>query len=119
MLARQFVHGMPTGPALRRRALLAGAAGSLAAASGCIGEIQNLVGRDRNRQLSLSVATVPASRDAYAVRIANHLRENLEQAGIDVSVPLMEPDVLLRETLVNQEFDLVVWRYPRDRKSVV
>ena len=112
MLACQFVYDMPTGPALRRRALLAGAAGSLAAASGCIGEIRNLVGRDRNRQLSLSVATVPASRDAYAVRIANHLRENLEQAGIDVSVPLMKPDVLLRETLVNQEFDLVVWRYP-------
>jgi peptide/nickel transport system substrate-binding protein len=112
VLACQFVYDMPTGPALRRRALLTGAAGSLAAASGCIGEIRNLVGRDRNRQLSLSVATVPASRDAYAVRIANHLRENLEQAGIDVSVPLMEPDVLLRETLVNQEFDLVVWRYP-------
>ena len=112
MLACQFVHGMPTGPALRRRALLAGAAGSLAAASGCIGEIQNLAGRDRNRQLSLSIATAPASRDVYAVRIANHLREGLEQAGIDVSVPLMQPDVLLRETLVNQEYDLVVWRYP-------
>ena len=112
MLACQFVHGMPTGPALRRRALLAGAAESLAAASGCIGEIQNLAGRDRNRQLSLSIATAPASRDVYAVRIANHLRESLERAGIDVSVPLMQPDVLLRETLVNQEYDLVVWRYP-------
>ena len=112
MLACQFVHGMPTGPALRRRALLAGAAGSLAAASGCIGKIQNLAGRDRNRQLSLSIATAPAGRDVYAVRIANHLREGLERAGIDVSVPLMQPDVLLRETLVNQKYDLVVWRYP-------
>ncbi|WP_254840280.1 ABC transporter substrate-binding protein [Natronomonas marina] len=103
---------MSPGPALRRRALLAGAAGSLAAASGCVGELQNLVGRERRRQLSLSIATVPASQDAYAIRLANHLRENLESAGIGVSVSPMAPDVLLREVLVNHRYDIYVGRYP-------
>lgn len=103
---------MPSGPTPRRRALLAGTAGALAAASGCVGEIRNLLGRERRSQLSLSIATLPANHDPYVVRVANHLRENLELAGIDVSVEPMAPQALLREVLVNHRFDVFVGRYP-------
>jgi peptide/nickel transport system substrate-binding protein len=105
---------MSPGAALRRRALLAGAAGSLAAASGCVGELRNLAGRERHRQLSLSIATVPASQDVYATRVANALRENLEHAGIDVDVSPKAPDVLLRDVLVNHDYDVYVGRYPSE-----
>ena len=105
---------MSPGPALRRRALLAGAAGSVAATGGCVGELRNLAGRDRYRQLSLSIASVPASHDAHAVRVANALRENLERAGVDADVTPKSPDVLRRDVLVNHDFDLHVGRYPSE-----
>ena len=105
---------MSPGPALRRRALLAGAAGSVAATSGCVGEFRNLAGRDRYRQLSLSIASVPASHDAHAIRVANALRENLERAGVDADVTPKSPDVLRRDVLVNHDFDLYVGRYPSE-----
>ena len=103
---------MPPGPASSRRALLAGTAGSLAAGSGCVGELRNLAGRRRRRQLSLTIATLPATHDAVALGIGNHLRENLTRAGVDAGVEPMAPAPLLRAVLVNHEFDLVVVRYP-------
>lgn len=100
---------------LQRRAFLAGATGTVAATSGCIGNLRNLVGRDPAQQLSLSIATLPASADPYAGRIANHLTENLQRAGIDAGPPEpMEPDVLLRSILINQDFDLYVLQYPSE-----
>lgn len=95
-----------------RRAFLAGATGAIAAASGCLGGMRNLAGRARVDQLSLRVSTLPASHDPYAVRIANRLVANLERAGIATTVDPMAPDVLLRETLFNHNFDLYVAGYP-------
>jgi peptide/nickel transport system substrate-binding protein len=95
-----------------RRAVLAGTAGAVAATSGCLGEIRNIAGRQPVDQLSLRISTVPASKDPYAIQIANHLAGTLEQSGIDVMVDPMSPDVLRRETLVNFDFDLYVDRYP-------
>lgn len=95
-----------------RRALLAALAGSTAAASGCVGEARNLLGRDRTEQLSLRIVTLPASEDPYAVRIATRLADNLERSGIAALVDPIRPDVLFRETLINHDFDLYVSRYP-------
>ncbi|MEF8777555.1 MAG: ABC transporter substrate-binding protein [Natronomonas sp.] len=103
---------MSSGSSPCRRAFLAGAAGSLAATSGCIGEIRNLAGRDRTTQLSLTIATMPASEDPYAVRIATELADNLQKAGINTLVDPIRPDVLFRDILVNHDFDLYVSRYP-------
>ncbi len=103
---------MNAGPSRRRRAVLAGAAGAIAATSGCVGEIRNLVGRSRTSQLSLTIATLPAGDDPYAVRIANRLADNLQAAGIETLVDAIRPDVLLRDILVNHDFDLYVARYP-------
>lgn len=103
---------MDSGPLRRRRTLLAGAAGALAATSGCVGDIRNLAGRGQISQLSLSIATFPVSDDAYAVRIANRLAENLGASGIETMVDLIPSDVLLRDVLVNHNFDIYVTRYP-------
>jgi peptide/nickel transport system substrate-binding protein len=100
---------------LQRRAFLAGASGAVAATSGCIGSLRNLVGRERAQQLSLSIATLPASYDPYAVRIANELAANLEQAGINAGPPEpMEPVALLRQVLINHDFDIYVLQYPSE-----
>jgi peptide/nickel transport system substrate-binding protein len=103
---------MASGPGGRRRTFLAGAAGALTATAGCLGNVRNILGRERTSQLSLSIATLPASKDPYAVRIANRLADNLEIAGISTLVDPMAPDVLFREILINHDFDLYVARYP-------
>ena len=99
---------------LRRRAVLAGAAGTVAATSGCIGELQNIVGRQRTQQLSLTIATLPADDDPYAIGIANALADHLEASGVTTVVDPMAPDALLREVLINKDFDIYVARYPSD-----
>lgn len=103
---------MPPGPALRRRALLAGATGTVAATSGCLSELRNLWGRNRTSQLSLTISSPPVADDPYAARIANRIVEHLEQVGIAAEVDLMRSDVMFRNVLVNQDFDLYVSRYP-------
>lgn len=105
---------MSSGPSRRRRAFLAGAAGTLAATSGCIGEIQNLAGRDRVDQLSLTIVTSPISNDPYAARIANRLAENLQESGMDTMVDPVPSEVLHRQVLINHDFDIYISRYPSE-----
>ncbi len=105
---------MAPGPAVRRRALLAGTAATAAATSGCIGELRNLLGRQRTQQITLTIVSLPGSFDPYAVRIANELAANLEQAGVAATVDIMSPDVLFRDVLINHDFDIYVARYPSE-----
>ena len=108
------INSMAAGPSLRRRALITGAAGTLAATSGCVGELRNLLGRESTRQLELSILTMPAADDPYAVRIANRLADNLERAGVAAFVDLLSPDVLLRDVLINQDYDIYVTQFPSE-----
>ena len=103
---------MTAGPSLRRRALLAGTAGTLTATSGCVGDLRNLLGRESTQQMSLTIAAITPPADPYAVPLANRLSENLQAAGIDAVVDQLIPDVLFRDVLVNQDFDVYVTRYP-------
>jgi len=103
---------MTAGPSLRRRALLAGTAGTLTATSGCVGDLRNLLGRESTQQMSLTIAAITPPADPYAVPLANRLSENLQAAGIDAIVDQLIPDVLFRDVLVNQDFDIYVTRYP-------
>lgn len=102
---------MGTAP-ISRRALLTGAAAGMAASSGCLTELQGLLGRQRQQQISLSIATLPADDDPYAMRITSILADNLNSVGINASIEPMDPDILLREILINHDFDLYVGRYP-------
>lgn len=100
------------GEPIDRRAFLAGATGVAAGSAGCLGRFQASVDRDTPEQVSLALKTVPADEDGTSVRIARHLSENLEQAGIDASVQPVTNEQLLRDVLINHDFDLYVGQHP-------
>jgi hypothetical protein len=93
-------------PSRSRRALLAGATGAIGTTSGCLGEVRNLVGRRQTGQQSLTIATMPASNDPYAIRIATILMENLTASGVDTAIEPMSPDVLFHKVLIYHDFDI-------------
>jgi peptide/nickel transport system substrate-binding protein len=100
------------GGSIDRRAFLAGATGVAAGSAGCLGRFQAGVDRDNPEQVSLALKTVPADEDGISVRIARHLSENLERAGIDASVQPVTTEQLLRDVLINHDFDLYVGQHP-------
>lgn len=104
---------MRAGGGVGRRGFLAaaGAAGATAT-SGCLEQLRSVVGRESFEQVSLTVKTVPADTDGAAVRIARELAKNLGQVGVDAEVLPLAEEELLRDVLVNANFDLFVARYP-------
>lgn len=109
---------MTAGTGLGRRTLLAtlGAAG-MAATGGCIERLRSAIGREPLREVSLTVKTVPADTDEAAVRIARELAKNLDAVGVDAEVLPLAEEKLLRDVLVNADFDLYVARYPGHRDA--
>jgi peptide/nickel transport system substrate-binding protein len=70
------------------------------------------MGREAPDQLSLSVKTLPADADPRATRIARALSTNLQAVGIDARVVPMSREELLRDVLLNHQFDLYVAQHP-------
>ena len=93
---------------LSRRSLLAATSGSLALTAGCISRARSLINRDQAEQIELTVKTVPADTDPAATAIAHHLIENLQSVGIDAQLQPMDASELLRDVLVNRDFELYV-----------
>lgn len=97
----------------RRRDVLAGIAGGLLAVTGgCVKRIRSIVNRDQAEQVSVRIKTMPADEDEVAVTLARHLADNLEAAGVDVRLSLMPENELLRDVLINHDFDLYVATHP-------
>lgn len=97
----------------RRRALLAGAASVAAASSaGCVRRVRSLANRNASEQVSLDVKTVPADVDPQAVHIARIVANHLGEVGVDASVTPMDEQELLRDILINNEFDMYVAQHP-------
>lgn len=96
----------------RRGFLAAAGAAGATATSGCLEQLRSAVGREPLEQVSLTVKTVPADTDGAAVRIARELAKNLGQVGVDAEVLPLAEEELLRDVLVNANFDLFVARYP-------
>lgn len=97
-----------SGPSVRRRAVLAGAASLVG--SGCIQRSRALVDRTSSEQLSLTVKTVPADADVRATTVARTLADRLTTVGVDAQVTLASREELYRDLLLNQKFDLYVAR---------
>ncbi len=97
---------------LPRRAWLAGIATGMAGTAGCVGRFQRAAERDELEQVSIEVLTVPEDADPHALRIANHLAGNMEDAGMAVHVQPTRMQTLLRDVLINRDFDMYVWRHP-------
>ncbi|MEM4782417.1 MAG: ABC transporter substrate-binding protein, partial [Halalkalicoccus sp.] len=95
-----------------RRTVLAGLSGVVAGSAGCLSRYQASVDRETPEQVSLSITTVPADEDNVPVRIARHLAETLEVAGVDVGLQPVTAEKLWRNVLLNQSFDLYVGQHP-------
>ncbi|MFC7223299.1 ABC transporter substrate-binding protein [Halalkalicoccus sp. GCM10025322] len=100
------------GRTIDRRAFLAGVVGTAAGSAGCLGQLQASVDRDTPEQVSLSIMTVPADEDRAPVQISRHLTENLARGGIDATVQPVTTEQLLRDVLINHDFELYVGQYP-------
>ncbi|OVE86355.1 ABC transporter substrate-binding protein [Natronolimnobius baerhuensis] len=96
-----------------RRTLLAGVAGGTASSlAGCSEQFWSRAENTAPDQVELTIKTLPADDDAFAAQILSQFRENLEEAGIDVShEPIGEPE-LYRDVLLEGEYDIFVARHP-------
>lgn len=100
-------------PRIHRRAVLGGvASGATALSGGCVTRARSLVNRSSADVVSLTVKTTVADADEAATRIARRLVTNMNDVGIDAEVVPMSDDELLRDVLVNHEFDCYVARHP-------
>ncbi|MFB6128428.1 MAG: ABC transporter substrate-binding protein [Halorhabdus sp.] len=100
-------------PPLSRRKLLGGVSAGLAAGSaGCLEHARSLINRDVPEQVSVTIKTVPVDDDEAAVQIARTLQKNMAAVGIDASIELLAASELLRDALVNWNFDIYVGQYP-------
>ncbi|SEQ46219.1 ABC transporter substrate-binding protein [Natrinema salaciae] len=98
----------------RRSFLAAGAASAAITTSGCVDRVQSVVDQTETEQLSLSITTLPADADRQNVRIARQLEENLERAGIAVSLDTRSRSELLEAVLLEHDFDCYVGLHPAD-----
>lgn len=96
----------------RRRSLLAGIAGGAAASAGCVQRVRSIANRSSPDPVSLEIKAVPADVDRRAVYVARTVAENLQAVGVDARVTLMDEQELLRDVLINNEFDMYVARHP-------
>lgn len=96
----------------RRRALATAAGATLAGTSGCIKELRNIISRDGPDRVTLSIKTLPADSDPFAIHIARDLADNLRAAGVGARVTPMTREELFRQVLLNHSFDAYVARFP-------
>ncbi|RDI69803.1 ABC transporter substrate-binding protein [Halopelagius longus] len=98
-----------TSNTVRRRAVLSSLATGVAVlGSGCASRLRAVTGWKSPDQITLQIKTVPADADPYALRVARRVAEWLRTAGIGVQVTPMAEEELLRQVLLNHEFDLFV-----------
>jgi peptide/nickel transport system substrate-binding protein len=102
---------MEDGARVGRREFVASAVATL---TGC-SRVRSVVDGQESTQVTLSIKTTPADDDSYAIRIAHHLADNLEKVGIAAEITPMTTEELLRNVLIDHEFDLYVARHPGNR----
>ncbi|WP_248516548.1 ABC transporter substrate-binding protein [Salinarchaeum laminariae] len=106
---------MPSTGLSRRSFLAAAGSGAAVATAGCFSELRSQITYDAAEQVSLSVKTVPADRDPSAVQIGQRLQNNLDAVGVDASHELLDEVQLLRDVLLNNDFDIFVSEMPGHR----
>lgn len=98
---------------LRRRDLLAAVGtGAIGATSGCTGQLRSMTGWRSADPVSLDIKTLPVDADPTAMRISQLVADWFGDAGIDTTVTPMSEQELLRQVLLNHDFELVVFRAP-------
>ncbi|WP_135534332.1 ABC transporter substrate-binding protein [Halostella pelagica] len=101
------------GSSIGRRELLAGLGTAAAAGSaGCITDLWASSARDAPQQISLNVKTLPTDADTPSIIIARQFAERLQEVGINATIEPKSEVELLRDVLLNREFDIFVTRHP-------
>lgn len=85
--------------------------------SGCVQRTVSALDRKGPERASLTIKTVPLDEDPTAIRIARHLADHLEAAGVASQVQPMRYKALLRDVLYKQEFALYIARYPGAKEA--
>ncbi|GGN94218.1 ABC transporter substrate-binding protein [Haloarcula pellucida] len=96
----------------RRRALGLIGTGVFGLLGGCYGPDGLLDRSVPGEPLSVSIKSLPADADTRALRIARFLAENLTAVGVDATVVPTRRETLMRDVLVNQQFDVYVAPFP-------
>ncbi|SNZ04309.1 peptide/nickel transport system substrate-binding protein [Natronoarchaeum philippinense] len=99
-------------PGPRRRELLGAlGASALGSTAGCTNLLSQFAW-DSPNDLSLTIATVPASVDTAAIQMARQLEQNLQRAGINATYEPQSEASVLRSALMDNDFDLFIARHP-------
>ncbi|MBX0324326.1 ABC transporter substrate-binding protein [Halomicroarcula sp. F13] len=109
---RQSERPAVTEPIGRRRALGLLGSGALGLLGGCFGAKDLFERSDPGEQLSVAIKSPPADADTRALRIARFLATNLTAVGINATVVPTRRETLMRDVLVNQQFDVYVAPFP-------
>lgn len=104
-----------SGNCSRRRVLASAATVGAFGLSGCVRQLQSEFGVEAANRISLEIKTTPTDADEHAIRIARFLSKRLGEAGVDAQVVPMGTEELLRDVLLNQQFDIYVARFPGRR----
>ncbi len=100
-------------PSVTRRGALAGLGGVTATAlAGCSERIWSRAENPAPEQVELTIKTVPADDDVVAAKVMSQLRDNLREAGINVTHEPIPEMNLYRDVLLERNFDLFVVRHP-------
>lgn len=99
----------------RRDVLVGGTALAVGAVGASSGRIVDAIDGQSFEQVSLTIKTMPADADEWAINIAQHLAENLRAAGIATTVIPKSTVELRRDVLAHGEFELYVDRLPLER----
>ena len=99
-------------PSVRRREVLGGAgAMGTATIAGCSDRLWSRAESPPPEQVSLTVKTLPAEADSFAVKLSSRLTENFRKAGIDATHEPIREAELYREVLLERDYDLFVVRH--------
>ncbi len=74
--------------------------------------MRNVVNRDGDSPLSISITSYSADGDREGIQLARHLADGLEAAGVDVSIDMRSGTEFLRSVLITHDFDCYVGPFP-------
>ncbi|APX96035.1 peptide/nickel transport system substrate-binding protein [Natronorubrum daqingense] len=98
-------------PTTRRGFIAGGSVAAVSSLAGCFDRLWSQAETTGPDQVTMSIKTVPADDDPLAATVANRLRENFTEAGIDASHHPIAKAELHREVLLEHDYDVFVVRH--------
>lgn len=96
-----------------RRSVLAGAIAT-AGTAWVLDRFRGIPSSVSSTRVGFEIKTLPADEDPFAIRISRRIATWFREAGMDVSVLPVTGDELLRQVLLNNNYDVFVAQFPGD-----